>query len=468
MTRREALKFLAAGGAAIAGGAAFGEEVAPGARRSGLPEGCIGDPKQPWFGQHVFPLPHTIEDGPSCYRRDGKVMRPAAEIPVFHEADVVVVGGGPAGFSAAVSAARTGAKTALVERYGSLGGLFTNGMVLKLMCTSAKGPDGKFRFVTKGVCEDFVRRAEALNASVPALTARKDESTYWEPEIDPEAAKYLMDQMCDEAGVQTFFHSWGVDVVQDGDRVEGIVFESKQGPQAILARVVVDCTGDGDVFFRAGAGYRQVTHAIGSVAQIGNVDRVPSVAQAKAGWPKKGNGANPSVWWGIGPGHAQNGLDVRDLTAAEKAARKYWVEHLAEMRRDPDWKETFIVNVCSQIGVRATRLLDAELVLDQQSIVRQNRFDDAVGLLGARAMYPDFQVPYRALLPKKVENLLVAGRCLGAPDSLETFRLIAPCFVTGQAAGTAAALSARLGVTPRRLDVKLLQKTLVEQGACLA
>ena len=96
MTRREALKFLAAGGAAVAGGAALGEEIAAGARRVGLPKGCIGDPKQPWFGQHVFPLPHTIEDGPSCFRKDGKVMRPAAEIPVFHQADVVVVGGGPA------------------------------------------------------------------------------------------------------------------------------------------------------------------------------------------------------------------------------------------------------------------------------------------------------------------------------------------------------------------------------------
>ena len=86
MTRREALKFLAAGGAAVAGGAALGEEIAAGARRVGLPKGCIGDPKQPWFGQHVFPLPHTIEDGPSCFRKDGKVMRPAAEIPVFHQA----------------------------------------------------------------------------------------------------------------------------------------------------------------------------------------------------------------------------------------------------------------------------------------------------------------------------------------------------------------------------------------------
>jgi len=462
------LKELGLTGAVLATGGALAEEVKPGAKRKGLPDGCIGDPGQPWFGQHVFPLPHTIEDGPSCALRDGKVIRPASEIPVFHQADVVVVGGGPAGFAAAVAAARTGAKTALVERYGSLGGLFTNGMVLKLMCTCAKGQDKQMQFVTRGICEDFVKRAEALNALVPALTKRPEKPTYWEPDIDPEAAKYLMDVMCDEAKVETFFHCWGVDVVQEGDKVEGVVFESKQGPQAILAKQVVDCTGDGDMFFRAGAAYRQITHSISSVAQLGNVDRVPVDAKSKNWtWPKKSNGATPSVWWGISAGVAQNGLDVRDLTSAEKKARKYWIEHLAEMRKDPNWKETFIVNICSQIGVRATRLLDAELILTQEDVKKVQRFDDAVGMFGMRSMYPAFQVPFRALLPKKVDNLLAAGRCLGAPDSIETFRLIAPCFVTGHAAGTAAALAAKGGCTPRQLDVMLLQKTLVGQGAYL-
>ena len=472
MTRREMLKRLGLTGAALAaGGGAFAEQVAPGAKRNGLPDGCIGDPGQPWFGKYVFPLPHTIEDGPSCVLKDGKVIRPAAEIPVFHRADVVVVGGGPAGFAAAVGAARTGAKVALVERYGSLGGLFTNGMVLKLMCTSAKGADGQMQFVTRGICEDFVKRAEALDALVPALTKRPAKPTYWEPDIDPEAAKYLMDVMCDEAKVETFFHAWGVDVIQDGPKVLGVVFESKQGTQAILAKQVVDCTGDGDMFFRAGAGYRQITHSIGSVAQLGNVDRIPADAKKPAGagcWPRKGNGANPSVNWSIGPGHAQDGLSVRDLSAAEVATRKYWIDFLKSMRASEGWKEVYLVNICSQIGVRATRLLESELILDQPAICKRQRYDDAVGVLGARAMYPSFQVPYRALLPKNVDNLLAAGRCLGAPDSIETFRLIAPCFVTGQAAGTAAALAAKTGCTPRELDVKVLQKTLLEQGACLA
>ena len=475
MTRREAIKKLLAGSAAVAAGGAFAEEVAAGQEKSPLVKGAIGDPKEAYFGNNVFPLPHTVEDGPSCFLQGGEIVRPAAKIPLFSKVDVVVVGGGAAGFAAAIAAARTGAKTALVERYGSLGGLFTNGMVLLVMCTSAKGPDGKYRFVTKGVCDEFIRRCEALNGSVPSVSERHPESSYWEPTIDPEAAKYVMDQMIAEAGVEMYFHAWGVDVVQDGNAVQGVVFESKQGTQAILARQVVDCTGDGDIFFRAGADYRQVTHAIGSVVRFGNVDRVPKGAARPARprtagpWPTAAS-VDPggSLRWGSNLGKKGNGLDVRQLSAAEVAHRKFWMEHLAELRKHPDWRETYIANFCSQIGVRTTRILESELIVDRALLRKGNRFPDAVALVGCRTYYDDFQVPYRALIPKKVDNLLAAGRCIGAPDTIETFRLIAPCFITGEAAGTAAALSAKAGCTPRQLDVKVLQKTLTDHNVCLA
>ena len=470
ISKREFLKRLGLGSVGLAAGAAMGDEYV--ATKDKLPPGSIGNPYDTWYGRHIFPLEHDPVDVASATLVDGEVVQPARKLPVFHTTDVVVVGGGPAGFAAAIAAARTGAKVALVERYGSLGGLFANGLVLAVYATSDCG-DGNWKLVTRGILEEFMTRAEKMCDLASTPKPAPDFKWGWCPTVNPEAAKVLMEQMVEDEKIDLFLHAWGVDVVQVGNEVKGIVFESKEGRQAILAKEVVDATGDGDVFFQAGEDYRQITHAPGMIARFCGFDKLPKGVRAPKGldtywWRSRGNEALGKTSWETFSLEKANMLKVRELTRADVTQRRKFWQHQLNARKTEEWKELFLMQTASQVGVRGTRLLDAvHVVTRAEARDPKTHYADCIGWCGKDGVQPCFPVPYGQLVPKKTDHLLVAGRCVGNGDTIDTFRLIAPCFVTGEAAGTAAALAVKTGRKPRDLDTNLLQKTLRAHGAYL-
>ena len=355
-----------------------------------------------------------------------------------------------------------------MERYGSLGGLFTNGMVLIMLATSRKN-DGKWSLVTRGVCEEFMVRAGKYGTNFSSQPENTCPKKQWLPTVDPECAKYVMDSMIAENKVEMFFHSWGVDVIQDGNSVQGVVFESKEGRQAILAKQVVDCTGDADMLFKAGGGYNQVTAPISTVFRWANMDTInPPAGGEKPRFPLRGNEGNPDAKWGGGTMMTGNGLSVRELSRIEVAQRRENWEKVLKMRGTPGWEKVYTSNSASQIGVRQSRLLDAEFIVGRKEIAEGFDIPDPIGWCGHDGPHAAFRIPYRQILPKSVDNLLCAGRCLGKGDTIDTFRLICPCFVTGQAAGAAAALAAAKGVTPRALPYSDLARELERQNVALS
>lgn len=392
---------------------------------------------------------------------DGKVVEPRRELTILDTTDVLVVGGGPAGVVAAIAAKRAGVKVTLVERYGHLGGLWTGGLVLLVLGHIVQG--GKQ--VCQGIGEEIMRRLDKMDGAII------DRKPGVNPTVDAEAVKYVMVEMIEEADVNIFLHCWGVEAIVNEGAVQGVVFESKSGRQAILAKVVVDATGDGDVFASAGAEFEHRSHNVGLVYRVGNLDRVDPGKAGDSPAPKRIGAPTPvaGVNWVNLRGPEVDGLDVKTLTRMELSHRKHIWSHVQKTRQTPGYDKVYLMETAPQLGVRITRVLQGLQTISLDDLRAGTKFPDVVGVGGSEnGNHGPWQIPYGVLVPAKIDNVLAAGRCVSAEIRMaDLVRLIPNCFVTGHAAGAAAAVAVQDGRRPRDVDVAKVQKILTEQGAYL-
>jgi ribulose 1,5-bisphosphate synthetase/thiazole synthase len=413
------------------------------------------------------------------------ITEPARQTPVHARVDVLVCGGGSAGVAAAVCAARSGAEVMLVERYGSLGGLATGGLVITVPPLD-NGINAELR--EELLRADVYRVGEDLgdDPSVDGLIS-----------VDPELLKYSLMTMLLQAGVKVLLHTYVVEAVHRDGVVSGVVVENKGGRAAILADAIIDATGDGDVAAAAGARFAMedeplpVTlmanlagvdtgRAVEALGNWGALRRV--VEQAIASGDLEFDLEVHSRYYAPGvfaaglchPGEVNlwpgsmfgiNGLDPEQLTEAEIVTRDHLMRLVSFLQRGvPGFEEAWLEYSANQIGVRETRRIIGSCSPNLKEALAGTCADPVARPYANRRM----RISYGALLPVELDGILVAGRCMSAEqDAMVQLRLIPVCLATGQAAGTAAAMAVAAGKRVRDIDVSLLQADLGRQGVDL-
>lgn len=437
-------------------------------------------------------------------QRDVFVEEPARSTAVYGSCDVLVIGGGPAGTAAAVAAGRLGADTVLVERYNHLGGLSTGGLVSWI----DRMTDWDGNLIVAGVGEELIDRCgpDATLGPSPEIWGSKNpveaaywrvrtsalrDTVHWSPTVDPEVLKLVSNDIVRESNVHTLLHCWVVATIMLGDRVQGVIFESKQGRFALTASVVIDCTGDGDVFAQAGAAFDddfdgESAHArLTTSFRFGNVDmrryldfwmlRQDEFKETMQRASSEGISllAHPTPYDSVAlfltPKMAgYSALNVADLTEVEFVSRDMARRGLAFFRENvPGFARAWILDTASQVGTRhARRLVGAERITIEHWR-NDGGYLDSIGLCpGMTPSFPTLQIPFRSLVPVKVNGLLAAGRNLSADTkSHAALREIPECWAMGEAAGVAATLAVTNSVDVRDVNVSALQAQLVKQGS---
>jgi ribulose 1,5-bisphosphate synthetase/thiazole synthase len=449
-----------------------------------------------------------------------QIEEPARSLEVILETDVLVVGSGPGGLAAALAAARAGARTALIDRNGCFGGNITQ-----------VGVEGfawyrhEHTVDCEGIGIEFEERAKAMGAAMP-------EPQSLSHALDAEMFKWVADELVQEAGITPLLHRLGVAPIVRNGAIRGVITESKAGREAILARRVIDATGDADIATRAGAPVRKSPKeemmAVSVMFSMSGVDKRKFIDAVKADPQTYGDWSGNGEWdyettgkedelfspflrkpfqqalaaglippslqtiagtWGTVTDQGDltylnlvhvpciDGTDPADLTRGEMRGRREAIYALEALRKFmPGCEDAKLRNFGMTLGIRDTRKIDALYNLTGNDVREQGRFDDAIGI------FPEFvdgygvlilpttgrywQVPYRALVPKGIDDLIVAGRCIGGDKiSHASARNMMCCAVSGQGAGVAAAISLQRDESFANVNIGAVQSELLRQGA---
>ena len=447
-----------------------------------------------------------------------RFAEPAQEIDIIHETDVLVVGSGPGGLAAALSASRAGVKTTLVERFGCFGGNITT-----------VGVEGfawyrhEQTVEANGIGREFEERAKDMGAAVP-------ESQSLSYELDSEGFKLVADKLVQEAGIHPMLHRMFVKPIMQGNEIVGIITESKAGREALLARIVIDATGDADVAYRAGAPTtkppKEALQAASVMFHCAGLDKAKFMEDVKANpqtyadwstgeWSVETDGKEDKMFspflkrpfeqaringlipadlstisgtWGAVHDTGEmtymnlvhlagcDGTDPDDLTHFEIEGRKQAMLAIEALRKyAPGCEAIRLRNFGMTIGIRDTRKIDAHYNMQENDVRHQARFDDSIGI------YPEFidgygililpttgrymHIPYRSLIPKLVKGLLVVGRATGGDKVAHAAtRNMACCAVSGQGAGVAAAVALKYSRDLEEINISFVQNELLRQG----